>query len=110
VKEYADLSRAEESFFRQKSRVQWFNLGDQNTKFFFKATKSLHSRSKIVSVCKEDGTKVYNPSEVKAEIVGFFQKLLGEAPSNAQSNLDILHKALPRRLTPSQCDDLIEGQ
>lgn len=28
VKEYGDLSRAEESFFKQKSRVQWLNLGD----------------------------------------------------------------------------------
>lgn len=28
VKEYGDLSRAEENFFKQKSRVQWLNLGD----------------------------------------------------------------------------------
>jgi hypothetical protein len=34
VQEYGDLSRAEESFFKQKSRVQWLNLWDYNTKLF----------------------------------------------------------------------------
>lgn len=30
----AELSLVEESFLRQKYRVQWLNEGDQNTKFF----------------------------------------------------------------------------
>jgi hypothetical protein len=37
VRVYTTLRRDEESFFKQKSRVQWLNLWDQNTKFFFKA-------------------------------------------------------------------------
>jgi hypothetical protein len=51
VKEYGDLSRAEESFLKQKSLVQWLNIFNKNSKFFFKAVKHHHNRSKIFSVC-----------------------------------------------------------
>ena len=33
-KELHDLLIAEESFFRQKSKIQWIQEGDQNTRFF----------------------------------------------------------------------------
>ncbi|GLT65634.1 hypothetical protein SLA2020_380530 [Shorea laevis] len=62
-----------------------------------------------MSVCKEDGTRVENPTEVKEEIVGFFQRLLSEVPSNTPINQEVLRKAPPRRLTPDQCNDLLRG-
>ena len=36
AKELSDLLKAEESFYRQKSRIDWIKEGDQNTKFFQK--------------------------------------------------------------------------
>jgi hypothetical protein len=62
--------------------VQWLNLGDYNTKLFFRAMKNHQSKNKTMSVCKEDGTIVENPTKVKEEIVGLFQRLLSEVPSN----------------------------
>nr|TKS04410.1 hypothetical protein D5086_0000141350 [Populus alba] len=34
---YMQLCKDEESFFRQKSRIQWLQLGDRNTTFFHKS-------------------------------------------------------------------------
>lgn len=55
--------------------------------------KNHQSKNKIMSVCKEDGTRVENPTEVKEEIVGFFQRLLSEVPSNTPINREVLRKA-----------------
>lgn len=106
VKEYGDLSRAEESFLRQKSRVQWLNLGDQNTEFFFRAVRSYHGRNRIVSVSRDDGTRINEPREVKEEIVGYFQRLLSVATHDRPIDIDVLGRAMSRRLTPSQCSEL----
>lgn len=40
VKEYGDLSRAKESLFKENSLVQQLNLGNYNTKLFFRAMKN----------------------------------------------------------------------
>ncbi|KAL5861831.1 hypothetical protein ACOSQ4_003127 [Xanthoceras sorbifolium] len=67
VKLYGDLSRDEESFLRQKSRVQWINLGDRNSKFFFRSTRQRCSRSKVLSLTDEHGNRgVEEPTEVKS--------------------------------------------
>ena len=106
VKEYSDLSRAEESFLRQKSRIQWLNLGDKNSKFFFKALKNYYNRSKIVSICGENGTRIDNPKDVKEEIVKYLKNLLSAAPQNTQIDLEALRKALPKKMTRVQFAEL----
>ena len=62
AKEYGCVGRAEESFLRQK--VQWLTLGDHNLKFFFRAAKHHHGRSKIVALQDERGALVDDPQGV----------------------------------------------
>ena len=47
VKDYVRLVEAEESFLRRESRLQWLNLGDKNSKFFFNYVKGYHNHNKI---------------------------------------------------------------
>ncbi|XP_058222932.1 uncharacterized protein LOC131332652 [Rhododendron vialii] len=61
---YNGLSLAEESWSRQKSRIRWLNLGDNNTKFFHKKVASHRMRNKIISICDAGVT----PEEVKVAI------------------------------------------
>ena len=49
------VSAAEESFFRQKSRVLWIKEGDQNSKFFHGCLKDRVNSNKITSLTLEDG-------------------------------------------------------
>nr|TKS17240.1 hypothetical protein D5086_0000020710 [Populus alba] len=45
--EYHHLCKAEESYFKQKSRIQWLHLGDRNTAFFH---KSLLHRQRVDNI------------------------------------------------------------
>lgn len=61
--------------------------------------KSLHGRSRVVSISREDGSRVDDPKEVKTEFVSFFQKLLSAPPSQPEIDRDLLGKVLPKRLS-----------
>ena len=106
VKLYGDLSRDEESFLRQKSRVQWINLGDRNSKFFFRSMRQRCSRSKVLSLTDEHGNRVEEPSEVKSMVVNFFETLLRQPAGCPRIDLDLVRRALPKRISGDQCATL----
>ena len=57
LKKFHDLALAEEGFLKQKSRIQWLKLGDQNSNFFHKTVKARNSRNSIKSNTLENGCR-----------------------------------------------------
>jgi hypothetical protein len=76
VKGCVRLTEAEESFLRKKSWLQWLNIGDKNSKFFFNVVKGYHNRNKILSIRDENGICFTNATKVKDTIVSYFEKRL----------------------------------
>ncbi|KAL6984540.1 hypothetical protein U1Q18_052623 [Sarracenia purpurea var. burkii] len=76
-----ELKLAEESFYKQKSRIQWLKLGDQNTKFFFKSINFQRNKSRIVSITRDDGAVLVSKEEIAEHIVNYYQSLLGTTSS-----------------------------
>lgn len=58
IHDYVSLRTDEESFSKQRARINWINLEDMDSKFFFKAMKSFRSHSKIATLAKDDGSLV----------------------------------------------------
>ncbi|XP_050233116.1 uncharacterized protein LOC126681613 [Mercurialis annua] len=52
------LLRSKESFYKQKSRIQWLQLGDSNTKYFHNSIKQRRVRSSIPLLKLDLGTRV----------------------------------------------------
>jgi len=72
VQNYVSTVGAEESFFKQKARIQWLRLGDQNTSFFHKSVNGRHNRNRLLSVTREDGEVVEGHKAVKSEVIAYF--------------------------------------
>ncbi|GAV70945.1 hypothetical protein CFOL_v3_14442 [Cephalotus follicularis] len=53
--DYYTASRVEESFLKQKARVQWLKLGDANASFFHRVVQVKQPRNNISKLQKEDG-------------------------------------------------------
>ena len=76
LKNYHDLAIAEEGFLKQKSRVQWLKLGDQNSSFFHKAVKARNAQSALKVITMANGCRTEDPAAIKQEAVRHFQGIL----------------------------------
>jgi len=74
--QYLQLCKDEESYFKQKSRVQWLQLGDRNTAFFHKSLLHRQVRNKIHSLQDDNGTLVHDPQDIGKMASTYFENLL----------------------------------
>ena len=91
MKNFHELARAEEGFLKQKSRIQWLKLGDQNSNFFHKSVKARNSRNSIKSITLDNGCIIEDPASIKQEFVNHFQTVLGsnmQDTTTPEYNLD----------------------
>ena len=86
---YIQMSKDEEALFRQKSRVQWIDQGDSNTKFFFKSVKDRINKNKILSLTKEDGTIVFDSTLIKGEATSYFSNLFSRSEDQYRPGVDM---------------------
>lgn len=70
------LRTIEESYFRQRSRINWLREGDHNTSFFHRLTQLQNSINSIRSFCLSSGEIITDPSMMGAIAVSHFQQLL----------------------------------
>ncbi|KAH0776402.1 hypothetical protein KY290_007813 [Solanum tuberosum] len=80
-KQLEKWSLVEESAIRQKSRVQWLNLGDANTGYFFAHMKNRVAQNTITNLTTAVGTIIYSQEGIEEEALKFYQGLLGQVAS-----------------------------
>ncbi|KAL0722455.1 hypothetical protein Bca4012_037054 [Brassica carinata] len=74
----AELSlqyRLEEEYWRTKSRIQWLQAGDRNTRFFHSKTKQRRSNNRIIHISDEEGKIYTEVKDVHSQIQKYFQDL-----------------------------------
>ncbi|KAG6783513.1 hypothetical protein POTOM_012962 [Populus tomentosa] len=74
--QYLQLCKDEESYFKQKSRVQWLQLGDKNTTFFHKSLLHRQVRNVIHNLQDDNGTLVHDPEDIGKMASTYFENLL----------------------------------
>lgn len=71
------LRYIEESYYRQKSRINWLSEGDLNTTFFHRLCQVRASYNAIRCLMSVAGIMVTDPVEMSALAVGHFKSVLG---------------------------------
>ena len=67
--------RAEEEFWRQRSRLVWLVAGDKNSGYFHAVAKGRGARNKISVLEDAAGTVLYEEELIAHEIVTYFQQI-----------------------------------
>ena len=70
------LAVIEEKYLKQKSKLHWLKVGDQNNKTFHRAVMTRMSRNSIREIQKPDGSITTNAEEIKKEAERFFREFL----------------------------------
>ncbi|XP_050233102.1 uncharacterized protein LOC126681599 [Mercurialis annua] len=76
---YKEFLRWEENIYRQKSRAQWIELGDLNTKFFHRSLMKRQSMN-IITQLNVDGVIIRDHEMIRNKIMCYYTELLGKHP------------------------------
>lgn len=76
------LSDIEESYLRQKAKLHWLKVGDQNNKAFYTAAKLREIRNNIKEIQCDDGRIVDNLEQIKFEAERYFKEFLSLKPND----------------------------
>lgn len=111
VRVFMELSAAEESFKKQKSRVNWLALGDQNTKFFHHKVRSNRARNKILSLVTAEGLWLDKSEEVQHEIIQFYKLTKGYLVTKFLQSQDArasIQQIIQRKVLVQMCGELVK--
>ncbi|XP_071727327.1 uncharacterized protein [Rutidosis leptorrhynchoides] len=75
--QYQDAKQDELTLLKQKAKIYCLADGDKNTKFFQSVLKSRKQKSKVDSICDDNGVRYFG-EQVADQFVDYFHKFLGE--------------------------------
>ncbi|CAA7042887.1 unnamed protein product [Microthlaspi erraticum] len=83
----SELSQAyseEEAYWKQKSRNNWLQSGDRNTKFFHSVTKTRRIRNNLASIMDDNGALHRGDKNIGSVAEQYFQKLFSSEAGNTE--------------------------
>ena len=74
--------QAEEEYWRQRSRLLWLKLGDQNTGYFHAVSKNRRRANSFSVLENSDGEMVYKEEDISKVIVDYYHSLFTSVVGN----------------------------
>lgn len=97
-KKWKHLADLEEEFLKQKSKLHWFNVGDQNNTYFQKAAQIRQLRNTIREIRNANGVILTKGEDINQEAKRFFKDHLTHTPSDFMGmSVDELEKTFDFR-------------
>ncbi|KAL4369287.1 hypothetical protein GQ457_05G000700 [Hibiscus cannabinus] len=93
-RELSVLEKAEEKFYRQKSRSQSIKEGDQNSAYFFRKVAVRQKKNNVHCLLNSHGQKLESYEDISSELIDYFSGTLGVKDANVQGVPDSLLKEI----------------
>nr|GEU50092.1 hypothetical protein [Tanacetum cinerariifolium] len=104
-KEYSTNAEDELKLLHQKARVNWLKEGGKNSAYFHSILRTRKNKSRVETICKEDGTRV-DGTDVSEQFVNHFKNFLGKSqPIHPLSNMEEYVQA---KLSDEEALDIIK--
>ena len=102
-KELLMAYKAEEEYWKQRSRLQWLTLGDKNTSFFHATTKGRRARNRISVLEDSKGLAVFEDEQIANTITQYFKDTF---TSSGNPATEIVQKAITPCISTETNDKL----
>ncbi|XP_077217102.1 uncharacterized protein LOC143851527 [Tasmannia lanceolata] len=109
-----EYSMKEEFLLKQKSRIQWLNHGDSNSKFFHTAVKSRINSNSILATRMDDGSITEDHAEISNLFVNYFHRVLNNGKVQLRETPNPIRKlstedsiSLTREVTAEEIRDAV---
>ncbi|KAK4736797.1 hypothetical protein R3W88_000494 [Solanum pinnatisectum] len=100
IQEYNYLLRVEEKFWRLKSRVNWLNEGDANTRFFHTTNLNRRRKNRIIALITDEREWLFNQNDIKNTTFNYFKNLFHTSQFLSKGNSESLEdQDIPRDLS-----------
>ncbi|XP_020253791.1 uncharacterized protein LOC109830842 [Asparagus officinalis] len=83
---FSAIIQEEETYWHQRSRVQWLKLGDSNTAFFHK-TATFRRNANYISCINYQGKELSNDHHISEAFCEYFSSIFGQS-NRSKMNLD----------------------
>ena len=94
--EYKRVQDVYPSFLRQKSKAQWIDKGNNNTRLFHQSIRARRCSNKIHSIQDNSGQWVNTREKVNEAFVQFYQSLLGSQMQDSCKVKQVIMEEGPR--------------
>uniref|UniRef100_A0A803NUC0 CCHC-type domain-containing protein n=1 Tax=Cannabis sativa TaxID=3483 RepID=A0A803NUC0_CANSA len=102
-----DLLEQEEMYWQQRSRVDWLQLGDRNTKFFHSKASARKANNKIKFLQTESGARVTSKHDMAEAIQDYFANIF-HSQTVDEDALQATLNCIPATITPEMNMNLIK--
>lgn len=104
------VAELEEDFLKQRSKLHWLDVGDQNNKTFHNSIKTRQAQNTLREIRCQDGRILKIHQEFKVEAESFFSEVLNKFPARFQAaSVEELKELIDFQCTSADCS-LLEAE
>ncbi|XP_020264999.1 uncharacterized protein LOC109840677 [Asparagus officinalis] len=81
---FSSIIKEEETYWHQRSRIQWLKEGDSNTSFFHK-TATFHKKANYITSITHEGRELTREHDISKAFFDYYYSLFGQSNRNLSS-------------------------